>query len=44
VLHELEELVGAMGGRVVVADLASHPGSNHHDSEKLFLTFSHIFQ
>ncbi len=44
VLHELEELVGAMGGRVVVADLASHPGSNHHDSEKLFLTFSHIFR
>ena len=42
-LGELEERVSAMGGRVVVADLASHPGSNHHDSEKLFLTFSHIF-
>ncbi|NBQ01298.1 MAG: uridine diphosphate-N-acetylglucosamine-binding protein YvcK [Actinobacteria bacterium] len=43
-LVELEGLVEAMGGRVFVADLASHPGSNHHDTEKLFLTLSHIFQ
>jgi uncharacterized cofD-like protein len=43
-LIELEGLVEAMGGRVFVADLASHPGSNHHDTEKLFLTLSHIFQ
>jgi len=41
---ELEGLAEAMGGRVFVADLASHPGSNHHDTEKLFLTLSHIFQ
>jgi len=26
-----------------VADLASHQGSNHHDPEKLFSAFSHIF-
>jgi hypothetical protein len=44
VLSELEQLVSGMGGRVIVADLASHPGSNHHDSEKLFSAFSHIFQ
>jgi len=44
VQDELEELVAAMGGRVVVADLASSPGSNHHDPRKLFSTFSHIFQ
>lgn len=43
-LIELEGLVEVMGGRVFVADLASHPGSNHHDTEKLFLTLSHIFQ
>jgi len=43
-LIELEGLAEAMGGRVFVADLASHPGSNHHDTEKLFLTLSHIFQ
>jgi uncharacterized cofD-like protein len=43
-LIELEGLVEAMGGRVFVADLASNPGSNHHDTEKLFLTLSHIFQ
>ena len=43
-LPELEELVKIMGGRVHVADLATHPGSNHHDPYKLFLAFSHIFQ
>lgn len=44
VLSELDELVAAMGGRVFVADLASHTDRNHHDSEKLFSAFSHIFQ
>ena len=44
VQDELEEIVRAMGGRVVVADLASNPGSNHHDPAKLFSAFSHIFQ
>ena len=44
VLSELDELVAAMGGRVFVADLASHPDRNHHDPEKLFSAFSHIFQ
>ncbi|MBM3656024.1 MAG: uridine diphosphate-N-acetylglucosamine-binding protein YvcK [Actinobacteria bacterium] len=43
-LVELEGLAQGMGGGVFVADLASHPGSNHHDKEKLFLTLSHIFQ
>jgi len=33
-----------MGGRVFVADLASQKDPNHHDSEKLFSAFSHIFQ
>lgn len=44
VLPELENLVFAMGGKVNVANLASHPGSNHHDAQKLFSAFSHIFQ
>ena len=44
VLNELDELVAAMGGRVFVADLASSLDRNHHDSEKLFSAFSHIFQ
>lgn len=44
VQRELDELVTEMGGRVVVADLASSPGSNHHDPAKLFSTFSHIFE
>jgi uncharacterized cofD-like protein len=44
VLPELENLVFAMGGKVNVANLASHPGSNHHDAHKLFSAFSHIFQ
>jgi uncharacterized cofD-like protein len=43
VLSELEILVHAMGGTVFVADLASRQDPNHHDSEKLFSTFSHIF-
>lgn len=43
VLPELEILVAEMGGRVNVADLASHPGSKHHDPQKLFSAFSHIF-
>ncbi len=43
IMKELEQRVSAMGGRVMMADLASHPGSIHHDSEKLFSAFSHIF-
>lgn len=44
VMPELERLVTEMGGRVIVADLASHPGSKHHDPNKLFSAFSHIFE
>jgi len=44
ILSELDQLVEAMGGRVFVTDLASHKDPNHHDSEKLFSAFSHIFQ
>ncbi|MEY3737144.1 MAG: hypothetical protein RLZZ251_860 [Actinomycetota bacterium] len=44
VLRELEQRVSDMGGKVIVANLASHEGSNHHDSEKLYSAFSHIFQ
>lgn len=44
ILSELDQLVEAMGGRVFVADLASRKDPNHHDCEKLFSAFSHIFQ
>jgi uncharacterized cofD-like protein len=39
----LEEIVKSMGGRLIVADLATAPGSNHHDSEKLVSVFRNIF-
>jgi len=41
--ESLEKLVTSLGGQLIVADLASHPGSNHHDPKKLTSTFSHIF-
>ena len=44
VLHELDELVAELGGRVFVADLAIENEPNHHDHAKLFSAFSHIFQ
>ena len=44
ILPELEKLVQEMGGRVIVADLATYPGSTRHDVGKLFSAFSHIFQ
>ena len=40
---ELESLVHAHGGRLIVADLAENPGSIHHDSEKLADSFRNIF-
>jgi uncharacterized cofD-like protein len=40
----LEEIVASMGGKLVVSDLAAHPGSNHHDPRKLVSAFAHIFQ
>jgi uncharacterized cofD-like protein len=40
---ELESLVQAHGGRLIVADLAENPGSIHHDSEKLADSFRNIF-
>ena len=40
---ELENLVRAHGGRLIVADLAENPGSIHHDSEKLADSFRNIF-
>ena len=39
----LEEIVADMGGRLVIEDLATHPGSYHHDSDKLTSVFRHIF-
>ena len=44
VREELEEITRALGGRLVIADLATHPGSVHHDSMKLTSAFAHIFQ
>ena len=40
----LEQIVADMGGKLVIADLASHPGSNHHDSNKLISAFGHIME
>ena len=40
----LEQIVASMGGKLVIADLASHPGSNHHDSNKLISAFGHIME
>lgn len=38
----LMELVGQMGGELVLADLRIAPGSVHHDVEKLTSVFRHI--
>ena len=40
----LEDLVSSMGGRLVISDVAAHPGSNHHDSRKLVSAFRHIME
>jgi uncharacterized cofD-like protein len=40
----LEEIVNSMGGRLVIDDVATHPGSNHHDPRKLISAFRHIMQ
>lgn len=40
----LEEIVSSMGGRLILADVSAHPGSNHHDSGKLISAFRHIMQ
>ena len=39
----LEVIVKEMGGRLIVADLATSPGSNHHDPRKLVSVFRNIF-
>lgn len=39
----LEAIVNDMGGQLIVADLATAPGSNHHDPKKLFSVFRNIF-
>ena len=39
----LEAIVKEMGGRLIVADLATSPGSNHHDPRKLVSVFRNIF-
>lgn len=39
----LEAIVKEMGGRMIVADLATSPGSNHHDPKKLVSVFRNIF-
>ena len=40
--ESLETIVSEMGGRLVIEDLATHPGSNHHDPDKLVSVFHHI--
>ena len=40
---ELRGIVGEMGGTLIVADLATIPGSNHHDPRKLAPVFRNIF-
>ncbi len=39
----LGAIVKDMGGQLIVADLATAPGSNHHDSGKLISVFRNIF-
>lgn len=39
----LEAIVKEMGGHMIVADLATSPGSNHHDPKKLVSVFRNIF-
>ena len=39
----LNAIVEDMGGKLIVADLATAPGSNHHDSGKLISVFRNIF-
>ncbi|MEY3008695.1 MAG: gluconeogenesis factor YvcK family protein [Candidatus Nanopelagicaceae bacterium] len=39
----LSGIVKEMGGELVVADLATAPGSNHHDPRKLISAFRNIF-
>ena len=41
--NALEAIVKEMGGRLIVADLATAPGSNHHDPKKLVSVFRNIF-
>jgi 2-phospho-L-lactate transferase/gluconeogenesis factor (CofD/UPF0052 family) len=39
-----EKLVTSCGGQVIAFDLAENKQTFHHDSNKLFLAFSHILQ
>jgi hypothetical protein len=39
----LSGIVKDMSGELVVADLATAPGSNHHDPRKLISAFRNIF-
>lgn len=41
-LDELEEIAGAIGGRVVVADVAAEDGTPRHDPVKLAAAYSEI--
>ena len=41
--NSLNAIVKDMGGELIVADLATAVGSNHHDSEKLVSVFRNIF-
>ena len=41
---ELERLVERAGARLVVADVAEHPGSAHHDPEALAAAYASIFE
>lgn len=40
--QELSAILKEMGGTLIVSDLATNPGSNQHDHEKLFSEFRNI--
>lgn len=40
---KLDDLVGDMGGQLIIWDLADKESKIYHDSEKLAMAFSHIF-
>lgn len=40
---EVESVLATMGGQLIITDLATSPGSIHHDPQKLVSAFRHIF-
>ena len=40
----LGQMVGELGGELIVSDVARDQDRNHHDAQKMSLLFSHIFE